>query len=276
MIYLDSSVAHAYLLPEDRSLTMHLDNLFAPRVAESKSYASTWNEEKVSDQRSYQMPNKVNGWEAFRDRANIDSITLMPGEDHEDFENLLRDHYEEFTPDGTTEEYLTIEIAKLRWERDRLDRSLQLEMSVRRSELMVEHELAHEFREAKSRAAEFQQTNSVEDVEKLLSQLGDMIGGLVRKWPHGSGDQPESWGSVIAKRLTALPDLEAICSGEMYLKLHNEFPVLDRVFKLERIDVLIDRTFKRLIQLKTMKQMFRQLEPKVISITQDKKRSAKS
>jgi hypothetical protein len=144
------------------------------------------------------MPNKVNGWEAFRDRANIDSIALMPGEDHEDFENLLRDHYEEFTPDGTTEEYLTIEIAKLRWERDRLDRSLQLEMSVRRSELMVEHELAHEFREAKSRAAEFQQTNSVEDVEKLLSQLGDMIGGLVRKWPHGSGDQPESWGSVIA------------------------------------------------------------------------------
>ena len=48
-----------------------------------------------------------------------------------------------------------------------------------------------------------------------------------------------------------------------------------RAFKqLEQIDVAIDRTIKRLMQLKTMKQMFRQLEPKVISTSQNKMSSA--
>jgi hypothetical protein len=46
--------------------------------------------------------------------------------------------------------------------------------------------------------------------------------------------------------------------------LVEEFPITDRLKQLEQIDVVIDRTIKRLMQFKTMKQMFRQLEPKEV------------
>jgi hypothetical protein len=36
--------------------------------------------------------------------------------------------------------------------------------------------------------------------------------------------------------------------------------------RIERLDAMIDRTIKRLMQLKSMKQMYRRLEPKLISI----------
>ena len=42
---------------------------------------------------------------------------------------------------------------------------------------------------------------------------------------------------------------------------------LDRI---ERLDAMIDRTIKRLMQLKTMKQMHRRLEPKLIDVSATK------
>ena len=76
------------------------------------------------------MPDKdkTRGWNSFRDRARIYEITLLPGETYEQFEQLLKDHYEEFLPDGTTEEHKVRKLATLRWEHDRLDRSQQLSM----------------------------------------------------------------------------------------------------------------------------------------------------
>ena len=37
--------------------------------------------------------------------------------------------------------------------------------------------------------------------------------------------------------------------------------------RIERLDAMIDRTIKRLMQVKTMKQMHRQLEPKLINLS---------
>jgi hypothetical protein len=45
----------------------------------------------------------------------------------------------------------------------------------------------------------------------------------------------------------------------------DEFPIIDRVEQFEKIDVMIDRTIKRFINVKTMKQMYRQAEPRLIS-----------
>ena len=85
------------------------------------------------------MPDKERisgGWVAFKNRARIYEITLLPGETYEQFEQLLRGYYEEFMPDGTSEEDEVRHLATLRWERDRLDRSQQLLMSLRRNQLI--------------------------------------------------------------------------------------------------------------------------------------------
>jgi hypothetical protein len=72
---------------------------------------------------------------------------------------------------------------------------------------------------------------------------------------------------IIAPKLEGGP----VNGREIFFKLLDEFPIIERLKQLEQIDVAIDRTIKRFMQAKTMKQMYRQLEPKVISIPQDKK-----
>ena len=124
----------------------------------------------------------------------------------------------------------------------------------------------------KSLVPEFQKAKGVEDVERLLSKFEDMIVDVIRRrWPLEICDQPESWGSAIAEGLTAMPNFRWVDRGQLLLALHDESQVLDRVQKLEQFDVKIDRSIKRLMQAKTMKQMYRQLEPKVITIAQAQK-----
>ena len=211
------------------------------------------------------------GWEAFRDRANIYEKTLLPGENLEDFEDLLKRHYEEWTPDGTTEEYLTLDIAKWRWERDRFERSQELAIFRRQYEFRSVNQLLQGIRKLRLLAPEFQAAKSAEDVEKVLSKVDEPLTTFVRiKWPLESSGQSENWGSVIAEGLATLPDLIGNPAKQMLL-LQEEFPALEQLHKLEQFDAKIDRTITRLMRVKTMKQMHRQLEPKVISIPQDKR-----
>ena len=49
------------------------------------------------------------------------------------------------------------------------------------------------------------------------------------------------------------------------------FPIDEEFSAVEQMDATIDRTLKRFMQLKTMKQMFRQLEPKVIESSKTKR-----
>jgi hypothetical protein len=68
---------------------------------------------------------------------------------------------------------------------------------------------------------------------------------------------------ALFEEIADLPDGHS--SGrDLFLKLVEEFPITDRLKQLEQTDVVIDRTIKRLMQFKTMKQMFRQLEPKEV------------
>ena len=50
-----------------------------------------------------------------------------------------------------------------------------------------------------------------------------------------------------------------------------DLPSFDQhLARIERLDAMIDRTIKRLIQLKSMKQMYRRLEPRLINIPASK------
>jgi hypothetical protein len=207
----------------------------------------------------------ISGWDAFKDRARIYDITLLPGETYEQFEALLKDHYEEFLPDGTTEEHKVRKLATLRWEHDRLERSQQLSISMRQYELMSVFAL-QDLRKLRTRASEFQKAKSAEDVERLLLELDSVHAAAIRATCQLDNCEPERWGDVIAKALTTW-DVEEIDRVSLLSELHEQFPVLDRVQKLDRIDVLIDRTIKSLMQLKAVKQMYRQLEPKMVPTT---------
>ena len=212
---------------------------------------------------------KASGWEAFRDRAGIVETTMIPGETHRAFEALHRELYDEFLPVGTMEERLIQRLAVLNWERDRLYRSIQFKMEMRQGELNRQVPHAQTIAKLKSRA---QNARISREVEAFLSEHEDAA--TQKQSPPEKYRDPKMADSDFIERLASL-EIGPINGRDIFFKLIEEFPIIERVKQLEQIDVAIDRTIKRFMQAKTMKQMYRQLEPKVISIPQDKKGSAK-
>ena len=196
---------------------------------------------------------------------------MIPGETHRAFEALHRELYDEFLPVGTMEERLIQRLAVLNWERDRLYRSIQfkMEMRMRQGELNRQVPHAQTIAKLKSRA---QNARISREVEAFLSEHEDAA--TQKQSPPEKYRDPKMADSDFIERLASL-EIGPINGRDIFFKLIEEFPIIERIKQLEQIDVAIDRTIKRFMQAKTMKQMYRQLEPKVISILQDKKGSAK-
>jgi hypothetical protein len=212
---------------------------------------------------------KTSGWRAFRDRAPIHETTMIPAENPRAFEDLHRELYEEFSPVGITEERLVQRLAVLNLERDRLYRYTQFKMEIRQAEINRRVPNAKLLKAIKSRAVEFQTAKFEKEIEKLNSE--DVAAEKSKQSPPEKLSDSERRKNDVLEHVASLPDVGPVDSRDIFIKLVEEFPIIERVKELEQIDVAIDRTIKRLMQLKTMKQMFRQLEPKVISTSQNKK-----
>lgn len=77
-------------------------------------------------------------------------------------------------------------------------------------------------------------------------------------------------GPKIAERLLTWKPAPRHEQADEFIKILdlNEFDMA--LARIERLDAMIDRTIKRLMQLKTMKQMHGQLEPKLIDASATK------
>jgi hypothetical protein len=113
-----------------------------------------------------------------------------------------------------------------------------------------------------------------ERADRSFSELENPTGQKSEPLPSEKPSNPRTLGNEILDHISSLPDIGPADGREVFFKLVEEFPIIERLKKLELIDVVIDRTIKRFLQVKTMKQMFRQAEPKTISISPKRKISA--
>jgi hypothetical protein len=219
------------------------------------------------------MPSKT-GWESFRDRTSIyDLMTFVPRKSGRAFENILKKLYEEFSPVDISEEELVQRLAVLYFERDQLRLYFQFKIEIRQAELNREVPRAQSIAGLKSRAIQLRDAKILKEVQEYISEVED---GAIQK--------PSPRDHLVTRTTPANDTIEYLTSLEVppsngrdiFIKINEEFPIDARIEKLEKIDVIIDRTIKRLMQLKAMKQMHRELEPKVISIAQDKRGAVNS
>jgi hypothetical protein len=139
-------------------------------------------------------------------------------------------------------------------ERDRLHRYVQFKMEDRRTELAREVPVNQVYQNMKSAATQAQVVKLAKEVEESVEGSGRELEIIPPRYRD-----PQA----LFEQIADLPDGPS--SGrDLFLKLVEEFPITDRLKQLEQIDVVIDRTIKRFMQFKTMKQMLRQLEPKEI------------
>jgi hypothetical protein len=203
--------------------------------------------------------------------ANSSEVMLW-GEKYKDYEAIRDGLYQEFTPSGSTEEHLVLTLLDLRWRRRRLECRERILVRQRLDKLREENEHSHHGDILRSLAPEFEKASSLEQVEAVLASLSPIYINTIRgRWPFTTGDDPQKWGPKIAEGLSAWRSMDRREDADEFIKILelDEFDTaLDRI---ERLDAMIDRTIKRLLQLKTMKQMHRQQEPKLIEAAATKK-----
>jgi hypothetical protein len=207
---------------------------------------------------------------ALKHGANASEVMLW-GEKYKDYEALRDGLFQEFSPSGSTEEHFVQTLLDLRWRRRRLECHERILVQQRLDRVREQNEYSHHVDNLRSFAPEFEKATSEEQVEAVLATLSPIYRITIReKWPFKSGDGSQKWGPQIAEGLLAwkpAPRYEQANEFTKILDLDEFDTALDRI---ERLDAMIDRTIKRLMQLKTMKQMHGRLEPKLIDVSATK------
>jgi len=208
---------------------------------------------------------------ALKHGANAREVMLW-SERYEDYEALRAGLDLEFTPSGATEDYLVRTLQDLLWRRRRLECHEQIVIQQRLDRIREENEHSHHVDNLRSFAPEFEKASSVEQVEAVLARLDPIYNITIRnRSPFKAGDDPQKWGLKIAEGLLAWRTTPRYEQADEFIKILDLDEFDKSLDRIERLDANIDRTIKRLMQLKTMKQMHGQLEPKLIDVSAKKK-----
>jgi len=202
---------------------------------------------------------------ALKHGANAQEVMLW-SEQYEDYEALRTGAYEEWFPDGLTEEFEVKTLIQLLWRRRRLDRYEQISTQKRLTQIRKDNEESRHIENLRAFASEFNRANTVEQVNALLSPLSPLYSNTIRsRWPLEDGEDPGKWGSKIASGLSAWKVPARHEEADEFLAAIDVAVFDQNLDRIERLDAMIDRTIKRLVQIKTMKQMYSRLKPKLVT-----------
>ena len=204
---------------------------------------------------------------ALKHGTNAKEVMLW-SERYEDYESLRAGLNQEYTPDGSTEEYLVRSLLAMFWRRRRLDCLEQITIQKRLDEIREDNEANRHIENLHALASEFKEADSVEKVEAILSRLSpDYNDILLSRWPFEEGADPVAWGSKIGEGLARWKP-ETRCEGaDEFIEILDLETFDEDLARIERLDAMINRTIKHLMQVKTMKQMHSRLEPKLINLS---------
>jgi hypothetical protein len=194
------------------------------------------------------------------------ATAILPGEDPEEFEELHSSLIEEWMPDGATEEDAVLSIAKAVWRKRRVQ--LFLEVEVRSNAVDPAHPSYQETLGlwGIGSAIELEpETGFQKYADRYLQP--ERIEFFERKFPRSKFKSTSEWAAAVLKEIKSLLKPPSIVGPEVdqIVNLHHSAIPLD-LFKQElvldeRLDAMIDRAVKRLIQTKAMKEMLGRTSP---------------
>jgi hypothetical protein len=198
---------------------------------------------------------------------------MLPGEKRRDYEVLRADLYDEWAPDGPTERGLVDTLVESRWRKQRLDRYEHLSLQKRINQIQSKSEdRRHRQNLRKIWASEFSEATSLEAVEHILSTLSPLYRATITGWvPLETCQDPAQWGAAIGKFLSNLAPEDQMEDSDKFMAILIPDQIEKELDRSDRIDEKIDRTIKRLLQVKLAKQMSGSMrtnpqpEPKLIN-----------
>jgi hypothetical protein len=139
---------------------------------------------------------------------------------------------------------------------------------VRASKVREANDNSRHVENLRSFATEFEEATRAEKVEAVLAPLSALYSNTIRqRWPLQTGEDPNTWGPKIAKGLLSWKPAPRHEQADEFIAIVDleEFDMAPA--RIERLDAMINRTIKQLMQVKTMKQMHSRLEPKLINLS---------
>jgi hypothetical protein len=204
---------------------------------------------------------------------------ILPGEDPKEFEKLHSALIEEWSPVGPTEEDAVLDIAKGMWRKRRLQKFIHAEIEICRSDR--EHPsydeaeglrtLLNIIEDAPPSDLSEEEADSIKQFisRAVESNTPSYIATMLEGWR--SGKEFESLSAWLAKLRSYIRFLLRAVEGRgkdpdlllhLSAKVHTPDAVNHELAVDERIDAMIDRAVKCLVQAKAMKQMLASTSPR--------------
>jgi hypothetical protein len=193
---------------------------------------------------------------------------LLPDESPEEFERLHRGLIEEWNPTGTLEDDTVLDLAQSIWQKRRSDKFY--------------HEEAMDslFQNADTGWVVYlikllNRAETLEQATPLISNLPE----LYRQWieqeiPRSKFEDDKSWIECLKSRIPAFAGMHEHCArATIHLrgKSHRSANLRELTAKKIALDERLDRAVKRLVQLKTFKQIVAEQASRAKIIDQQKR-----
>jgi len=194
------------------------------------------------------------------------ATTILPGEDPREFAELHSALIEEWMPDGASEEDAVLTMAKGHWRKRRVQKFIEVQSM--KNTIDVSHPSYDPVLGLRGFVG-IMETNPEIAFEQYASRClrADKIRYLTNKFPRVTFDSTAKWAEAVINEIKTvlLPEVESpdplvetfsalvLSAATLTWDAFKQELALD-----ERLDAMIDRAFKRLIQIKTMKQMLAQ------------------
>jgi hypothetical protein len=203
------------------------------------------------------MSKKPKSKGALKHGAYVQEV-ILPGEDGRDYELMLCELYEEWAPQGLTEKELVERLASLYWRSRRVHLYEQAKLQQRADNVRRKNEWVDHKQFLKTLVPEFAAAASAKGVERILTKNAAYRDIIISWVPRDPAKDETKWGPAIADHLSKLEIGSRLEGADAFVSIVDMNPLqMEFDWKMsDRLDENIDRTIKRLLQVKTNKQLF--------------------
>jgi hypothetical protein len=180
---------------------------------------------------------------------------ILPGESRKEYERLLAELEAEYSPSGPSEIYLVNHLASLLWRERRLQVYRQAKLEKRVRTIESKNKTIHWLGALKLLAPEFATATTAKEVEAILATKHFTPGVITSAVPQPPPDEEAKWGPAIAEYLNKMEIPKQLHGIDAFECALDPIEMEREIDQANRLHEEIDKTIKRLAQVKGYKQL---------------------
>jgi hypothetical protein len=180
---------------------------------------------------------------------------ILPGESRKEYALLLTGLEAEYSPSGPSEICLVHHLASLLWRERRLQVYRQAKLEKRVRTIESNNNKLYWRGVLKSLAPQLATATTAKEVEKILASKHFTVAAITSNVPQPPPDQEATWGPAIAEHLNKMEIPKQLHGIDAFNQALDPQEMEFELLQSNRLHEEIDKTIKRLAQVKGYKQL---------------------